>query len=156
MTPVVKDFSRAYQYLNKYKYPAVLLQHEFCILHITFSSLSTTMTIEYLTLQPSGDKMPLIGFGCAKIDIDATPQVIYNAIKVGYRLFDGGANYYNEKQVGEGIRMAIKDGLVTRKEIFVISKLWCTFHGNVREGLQKSLDDLGLDYVDMYLIHCKY
>ncbi|CDH51836.1 xylose reductase [Lichtheimia corymbifera JMRC:FSU:9682] len=111
------------------------------------------MTIEYLTLQPSGDKMPLIGFGCAKIDIDATPQVIYNAIKVGYRLFDGGANYYNEKQVGEGIRMAIKDGLVTRKEVFVISKLWCTFHGNVREGLQKSLDDLGLDYVDMYLIH---
>lgn len=100
--------------------------------------------------------MPLIGFGCAKIDIDATPQVIYNAIKVGYRLFDGGANYYNEKQVGEGIRMAIKDGLVTRKEVFVISKLWCTFHGNVREGLQKSLDDLGLDYVDMYLIHCKY
>ncbi|KAI9310161.1 xylose reductase [Dichotomocladium elegans] len=111
------------------------------------------MTIEFATLNPSGDKMPLIGFGCAKIDREATAEVIYNAIKVGYRLFDGGANYYNEKEVGDGIRMAIKDGIVTRKEIFVISKLWCTFHGNVRAGVQKSLDDLGLDYIDMYLVH---
>ncbi|KAI9274327.1 xylose reductase [Phascolomyces articulosus] len=113
------------------------------------------MTIEYITLNPSADKMPLIGFGCAKIPPEQTAEVIYNAIKVGYRLFDGGSNYYNEKEVGDGIRMAINDGLVERKELFVISKLWCTNHAkeHVRMACKRSLDDLGLDYVDMYLIH---
>ncbi|KAI8141439.1 xylose reductase [Fennellomyces sp. T-0311] len=113
------------------------------------------MTIEYITLNRTGDKMPLIGFGCAKIDPEATAQVIYNAIKVGYRLFDSGANYYNEKEVGDGIRMAIKDGLVEREELFIVTKLWCTNHGkeHVREALKRSLDDLGLEYADLYLIH---
>lgn len=116
------------------------------------------MTIEYITLKPSGDKMPLIGFGCAKIDPKVTAETIYNAIKVGYRLFDSGSNYYNEKEVGDGIRMAIQDGLVKREELFIITKLWNTYHGkdHVRPALEKSLQDLGLDYVDMFLVHCKY
>lgn len=116
------------------------------------------MTIEYVTLNPSGDRMPLIGFGCAKIPLEQTPEVIYNAIKVGYRLLDCGSNYHNEKEVGEGIRRAIADGIVKREELFVITKLWSTYHGkdHVRPALERSLNDLGLDYVDMFLVHCKF
>lgn len=115
------------------------------------------MTVEYITLQPSGDKMPLIGFGCWKVDPIDAPETIYNAIKVGYRLIDSASNYKNEEAIGKGIAMAIKEGIVKREDLFITTKLWSTYHKkeNVRPALEKQLEHLGLDYVDMFLVHCK-
>lgn len=103
----------------------------------------------------SGYEMPLVGFGCWKVDKATCADTIYNAIKVGYRLFDGAEDYGNEKEVGDGIKRAIDDGLVARDELFVVSKLWNSFHhpDNVETALNKTLSDLQVDYVDLFLIH---
>lgn len=77
------------------------------------------------------------------------------AIKVGYRLFDGAYDYGNEKEAGEGIKRAIKEGLVERKDIIVVSKLWNNYHAKEHaRGMIKSQNDTwGLGYIDLYLIH---
>lgn len=103
----------------------------------------------------SGYEMPSVGFGCWKVDNDSCADQIYNAIKVGYRLFDGAEDYGNEKQVGEGINRALDEGLVARDELFIVSKLWNSFHhpNNVEKALDKTLSDLKVDYLDLFLIH---
>jgi D-xylose reductase len=83
----------------------------------------------------------------------AADQVV-NAIKAGYRLFDGAQDYNNEKECGEGVRRAIAEGLVTREELFIVTKVWNTFHGkHVIPSIKKSLDLWGLDYFDLVYIH---
>ncbi|KAF9185523.1 NAD(P)H-dependent D-xylose reductase (XR) [Haplosporangium sp. Z 767] len=113
------------------------------------------MATQSLTLQPSGSKMPLLGFGTWKVPKDSTADIVYKAIASGYRLLDCACDYGNEVQVGEGIKKAIADGLVTREELFVTSKLWNTYHHkeHVALGFNRTLSDLGLDYIDLYLIH---
>lgn len=103
----------------------------------------------------SGYEMPQVGFGCWKVDKATCADQIYNAVKVGYRLFDGAEDYGNEKEVGEGINRAIADGLASRDELFVVSKLWNNFHhpDNVEKALDKTLSDLNLEYLDLFLIH---
>ena len=103
----------------------------------------------------NGNKMPLVGLGCWKIPNETCSQQIYDAISVGYRVFDGAQDYGNEKEVGEGVRRAIKDGLVKREELFVVSKLWNSFHHpkNVKLALKRTLSDMGLDYLDLFYIH---
>ncbi|KAI5949129.1 GRE3 [Candida theae] len=103
----------------------------------------------------SGHEMPIVGFGCWKVTNDTAADQIYNAIKVGYRLFDGAQDYGNEKEVGQGINRAIDEGLVSRDELFVVSKLWNNFHDpkNVETALNKTLSDLNLEYLDLFLIH---
>lgn len=76
----------------------------------------------------SGYSMPLVGFGLWKVDQAITADTVYAAIQTGYRLFDGAYDYANEKEAGEGIRRAIKDGLVKRDDIFVTTKLWNNYH----------------------------
>ncbi len=77
------------------------------------------------------------------------------AIKVGYRLFDGAYDYQNEKEAGQGIKRAIADGLVQRNEIFVTTKLWNNYHRRehalAMAKAQNEAWDLG--YIDLYLIH---
>ncbi|KAG2191108.1 hypothetical protein INT46_009032 [Mucor plumbeus] len=109
----------------------------------------------YATLNRTGDKMPLVGFGCWKVSPEDAEGTIYNAIKSGYRLIDGAADYGNEIEVGRGINKAIKEGIVTREEVFVVTKLWNTYHNKdrLRGAFDKQLNDLGLEYVDLYLIH---
>jgi len=99
--------------------------------------------------------MPDIGFGLWKIDPVECADVVVEAIKAGYRHFDCAADYGNEAEVGVGLATAIGDGLVSRDDLWVTSKLWNTFHhpDHVEAACQKSLDDLGLDYLDLYLIH---
>jgi len=98
---------------------------------------------------------PVIGLGLWKIPNSECADVVYNAIKSGYRHLDSACDYGNEIQVGEGIARAIDDGLCSREELWVTSKLWNTFHAkeHVKLALEKSLSDLGLDYLDSYLIH---
>ncbi|POS76393.1 NAD(P)H-dependent D-xylose reductase [Diaporthe helianthi] len=103
----------------------------------------------------SGHDMPLVGFGLWKVDNATAADTVYNAIKVGYRLFDGACDYGNEKECGEGVARAIRDGLVKREDLFIVSKLWNSFHDGdrVEPICKKQLADWGIDYFDLYLIH---
>lgn len=103
-----------------------------------------------------GVEIPILGFGTWKMrDEEETPKIVEHAIKVGYRHIDTAAIYKNEELVGEGIRNAINNGLVTREELFVTTKLWNDSHSYelAQQALEDSLERLGLDYVDLYLIH---
>ena len=103
----------------------------------------------------TGKSMPTVGLGLWKIDPGAVADAVYQAVKVGYRHLDSAADYGNEKEVGEGIALAITDGLCSRDELWVTSKLWNTYHRreHVEAACRKSLEDLGLDYFDLYLVH---
>ncbi|KAJ1866314.1 D-xylose reductase, partial [Coemansia sp. RSA 486] len=108
----------------------------------------------FITLN-TGAQMPTVGMGLWKISKDTVADQVYEAIKLGYRLFDSASDYGNEAEAGQGISRAIADQLVTRQELFITSKLWCTYHQrqHVKPALQRTLQDLNLDYVDLYLIH---
>lgn len=119
------------------------------------SSIRKMSSAAAVTLQPTGAKMPLTGFGAWKVPKESCADTIYNAIKTGYRLIDGAQDYENEKECGEGVKRAISDGIITRDDIFITSKLWNTFHAeeHVEKMLRRSLNDWGLDYFNLFLIH---
>ncbi|KAF5729313.1 chalcone reductase [Tripterygium wilfordii] len=107
----------------------------------------------------SGHRMPWIGMGTVSNPFPATDilaSIFIDAIETGYRHFDTAAVYGSEEAVGLAVRKAVERGLIkSREEIFVTSKLFCTdaHPGLVIPGLKHSLERLGLDYVDLYLIH---
>ena len=99
--------------------------------------------------------MPSVGLGLWKIPKADCENAVYSAIKSGYRLLDGTCDYGNEVEVGLGIKKALDEGVCKREDLFIVSKLWNTFHRpeHVEEGCRKSLKDLGVDYLDLYIIH---
>ncbi|GAA4035969.1 aldo/keto reductase [Parerythrobacter jejuensis] len=99
--------------------------------------------------------MPKIGFGLWKVAPEDCEDTVLEAIKAGYRHFDCAADYGNEAEVGAGFAAAFAQGIVTRDELWITSKLWNTFHApeHVEKACRKSLADLGLDYLDLYLVH---
>nr|WP_209329109.1 aldo/keto reductase [Lunatimonas salinarum] len=110
--------------------------------------------MNYLTFA-NGDKMPSVGLGTWKSAPGEVYQAVLWALEAGYRHIDCAAIYQNEKEVGEALSKAFADGLVSRDDIFVTSKLWNNAHleGDVAGGLSRTLADLQLAYLDLYLIH---
>lgn len=101
-----------------------------------------------------GGAMPSVGLGCWKIDKPIAAEVVAQAARIGYRHFDSACDYGNEEEVGDGLAGAMEEG-VAREDLWVTSKLWNTYHRpeHVRPAIERSLDDLKLDYLDLYLIH---
>ena len=99
----------------------------------------------------NGIRMPRLGLGVYKAPETETKQAVLDAIEAGYRLIDTAWLYENERQVGD----AVRECGVPREEIFVTTKLWNDFHGYdaALAAFERSMDNLGLDYVDLYLIH---
>lgn len=112
--------------------------------------------MEYLTLN-TGAKMPQEGFGVFQIpDAEQCEQVVYDAIKTGYRLIDTATAYGNEEAVGKGVARAIQDEIVTREELFITTKVWVTDMGTEEvayQAVQASLERLHMDYADLILLH---
>ncbi|WP_339724289.1 aldo/keto reductase [Maribacter stanieri] len=103
----------------------------------------------------NNDEMPILGLGTFRSEPNEVYNAVLSAIKIGYRHIDCAAAYGNEKEVGNAIAEAIKQGLVTREDLWVTSKLWNASHGeeNVIPALHQTLEDLQLEYLDLYLIH---
>lgn len=101
----------------------------------------------------SGYTMPVIGLGTWTLTDEQAEASVYAALKTGMRLIDTARYYGNEVGVGRGIRRAIDDGYVTREEIFVTSKIMPGDYDRAAQGIDGSLRDTGLDYIDLMLIH---
>ncbi|OLO66313.1 2,5-diketo-D-gluconic acid reductase [Actinomyces oris] len=99
----------------------------------------------------NGTSIPAVGFGVFQISADATAQAVADAIAAGYRHIDTAQSYFNEAAVGEGIR---RSG-IAREDLFVTTKVWIDNYGegSTRASIEESLAKLGLDYVDLFLLH---
>ena len=107
--------------------------------------------MEYTTL--SNDvQVPLLGLGTFMIGPEDTEKSVYAALKMGYRLIDTANAYVNEEAVGRGLRRALEEGLVKREDIFISTKLWPTLYEKAG-AVDKTLERLGVDYVDLLFIH---
>lgn len=102
-----------------------------------------------------GGLFPTVGLGTWKIPDAVLPDLIPAAVDLGYRHFDCACDYGNEKAVGEGLRKALTSGAYSRDDLWITSKLWNTYHhpDHVRAACERDLSDLGLDELDLYLIH---
>lgn len=110
--------------------------------------------MQYVTLN-DGHKMPQLGFGVFQVpDLNVAKEAVSDALDTGYRLIDTAAAYANEEAVGK----AINNSPVDRDDIFVTSKLWVDHftYKKAKQGIDDSLNKLGLDYIDLYLLHQPY
>ncbi|CAI9767609.1 unnamed protein product [Fraxinus pennsylvanica] len=103
----------------------------------------------------NGITIPVIGMGTYSMENDrkTTENAVHMALKIGYRHFDTAKIYGSEPALGNALREAIIDGVVEREDIFVTSKLWGSDHNDPVSALKQSLQKLGMEYVDMYLVH---
>lgn len=106
------------------------------------------MTVPNIKLH-DGNSIPQLGYGVFKVDPDKTEELVLEALKVGYRHIDTAAIYGNE----EGVGRAIAKSGIPREELFITTKLWNDRQTDAAAALDESLEKLGLDYVDLYLIH---
>ena len=106
--------------------------------------------MDYKTLS-NGVEIPQLGFGVFQIPPAQTKDVVKKAIEVGYRHFDTAQAYFNEAEIGE----AIKESGIAREELFLTTKVWVSSYGyeETKKAFQESLDKLGTDYIDLYLLH---
>lgn len=115
-----------------------------------------SLTIEYyINNKKSSIMLPPIGFGTWKISDQEGIKAIYDAISVGFRYIDTAQLYYNEKEVGEAIKIAISHGIVSREELFIATKLENEIRGynQTIDAVSRSLKQLQIDYIDMFMLH---
>lgn len=112
--------------------------------------------MEYKVLT-NGIKMPMEGFGVFQVrDKEECKESVLNAIRAGYRLIDTAASYTNEDAVGEAVREAIAEGICTREELFITSKMWVQDMQNyemAKKAIDHSIETPGVEYLDLYLLH---
>lgn len=103
----------------------------------------------------NGDALPVIGLGTWKAKPGEVGEALLEALELGYRHIDCAAIYKNEKEIGMALRQAFKAGVVQREELFITSKLWNSAHlpEDVAPSCERTLKDLQLDYLDLYLMH---
>lgn len=106
----------------------------------------------------SGEKIPCMGlgtFGSDKYSANQIAEAVYGAVRYGYRLIDCASVYQNEATIGQILKRIMQENIAARKELFITSKVWNDMHGDgkVFASCKKSLQDLGLDYLDLYFIH---
>lgn len=103
----------------------------------------------------SGDEMPLLGLGTWKSEPGEVHAAVKEAVRIGYRHIDCAAIYGNEAEIGRALSECFAEGLVERNEMWITSKLWNDSHapGDVLPALEKTLSDLSLDHLDLYLVH---
>lgn len=106
--------------------------------------------MEYVKLN-NGVEMPILGFGVYQVPKEETKQCVLDALRVGYRAIDTAQSYFNEREVGE----AIKESGIPREEIFITSKVWIDNYGyeKCKKSVLESLERLGVDYIDLMLLH---
>lgn len=103
----------------------------------------------------TGDELPAVGLGLWKINNSEVPSLVQSAVEIGYRHFDCACDYGNEAEAGSGLQRCLQEKMCKRDDLWVTSKLWNTYHRaeHVRSACEKTLSDLKLDYLDLYLIH---
>lgn len=101
----------------------------------------------------SGYEMPVLGLGMFSLSDSQAENSTYWALKAGFRLIDTARIYGNEEAVGKGLKRAIKEGIVTREEVFITTKMWTSDFENGDEAVNASLSRLGLDYIDLMILH---
>jgi Aldo/keto reductases, related to diketogulonate reductase len=111
-----------------------------------------------LVLNHGGGDMPALGFGTLIPDAATTTRATRDALEAGYRHFDCAERYRNEREVGEALRVGLAAGGIAREDIFMTTKLWNSNHRpeRVEPAFEASLERLGLDYLDLYLIHTPF
>ena len=110
--------------------------------------------LENVTVTLNNDvEMPIFGIGTFALSSEQAENSVYWALRDGYHLIDTARIYGNEDGVGRGIRRAIEEGYVTREEIFVTTKMWTSDFGNGDAAIDASLQRLGLDYIDLMILH---
>jgi diketogulonate reductase-like aldo/keto reductase len=109
-------------------------------------------------LNNGSGEIPALGFGTSLSDRDETRNAVKTAVEVGFRHLDAAERYRNEAEVGAALKELFADGTVRREELFVTTKLWNNNHRpeRVKPALQASLNRLGLDAVDLYLVHTPF
>lgn len=116
--------------------------------------LTTPFDFEnHTVLLNSGYTMPIIGIGTYRLSTSQAEESVYNALKVGMRLIDTADIYGNETGVGRGIQRAMQDFGIKREEIFVTTKLWTADFYRADSEIDERLERLGLDYIDLLLLH---
>jgi alcohol dehydrogenase (NADP+) len=104
----------------------------------------------------TGEEIPCIGmgtFGSDRFTAEQVSAAVAGAIRCGYRMFDCAACYGNEDQIGKVFAEAFKEGVVARKDLYVMTKVWNDMHDRVEESCKKSIVDLQCEYIDLFFIH---
>ena len=120
-----------------------------CLLAAFVKSISHTITLS------DGNRMPVIGLGTYRAVGNESYESVVEALHAGYRHIDTAYLYENEDEIGRALKQVFSEGKIKRQDVFVVSKLWHTFHSRplVMKGIEESLKKLGLEYLDLYLIH---